>query len=97
MFYTFAHSISDKFTSTGELIQTEKDKNIEEVGSEEGTDFFSFEFLFTISPEFISQFVKNKSEATLLLEISHLGAQLDILIKYYIIVCQQSEVTSDFI
>jgi hypothetical protein len=96
MFYTFSHSVSDKFTSSGELIQTENDKNtteVGEVGPEKRTDLLSFEFLFTLSPKFISEFVKNKSEANLLLEISHLGAQLDILVKYYIAECQQGEVT----
>jgi len=51
----------------------------------------SFEYLFTVPLSFICQFVKNKSEAALLLEIARLGTQLNILVKYYISTCQQGE------
>ena len=90
----------DRFTSTGELIKYNDDddivpeNNIQQLTPPEHyqSAIPSFNNLFSLPIDFIVKFVRDKNEAKLLLHISRLGQQLDVVVKLYMVELQQAEV-----
>lgn len=90
----------DRFTSTGDLIKYNceddivHEHNVLQLTPPEHYQYAipSFSNLFSIPIEFITKYVRDKNEARLLLQISRLGQQLDVVVKLYIVELQQAEV-----
>ncbi len=92
----------DRFTSTGELIkytyneEIVPEHNVLQLTPPEHyqSAIPSFSNLFSIPIDFITKYVRDKNEARLLLHISRLGQQLDVVVKLYIVELQQAEVST---
>jgi len=73
-----------RFTIDGELInqQVHRGDNLEDHSVNDITfPSTSFEKLFTIPLEFVLNYITDKQEASTLIQVSRVGAKLDILLK----------------
>lgn len=51
-----------------------------------------FEYILTIPLPVIKKYVKNKNEAVVLLEISNVGSNIDILLRHFSSILKQAKV-----